>query len=139
MAHTQERLFMRHLSGCSIAFVLALLLVSTSPVGTGAGVHQFELLHPLFAHIHIVNGRVLTHEQLLSDQQPSPDPQPFAPGPAFGAGGGGTPADAGLGLGPTLPLIGLVVISALPDAWLSTDSEVPAGREEAPPDPPPLT
>ena len=54
----------RYLPAHFVVFMLALLLVSTTPMGTGAGVHQFDLVHPLFAHVHLVNGRVLTHEQI---------------------------------------------------------------------------
>jgi len=54
---------MRLLPGFSLPLVLALLLIGTTPTGTGVGLHQFDLVHPLFAHVHIVNGHVLTHDQ----------------------------------------------------------------------------
>src|SRR5579864_7654760 len=63
LAHTRQAGAMR-LPGYLIAFILGLLLATTTPVGTGAGLHQFDLLHPLFSHVHLVNGRIVTHEQL---------------------------------------------------------------------------
>src|SRR5438045_6357708 len=65
--HTASTQAMR-LPGYLIAFVLVLLLASTTPVGTGSGAHQFDLLHPLFSHVHVVDGRVVTHEQQLAEQ-----------------------------------------------------------------------
>ena len=55
---------MRPLPGFSIAFVLAVLLIGTTPIGTGVGAHQFDLVHPLFTHVHIVNGRVLSQWEM---------------------------------------------------------------------------
>src|SRR5438105_7629649 len=108
---------MRHLSTYSIGFLLAVLLISTTPVGTGIGAHQLDLLHPLFSHVHVVNGRLLTHEQLSqSDSASSPD----APlrGPAVGAGSGSAPGDGGPGLIPTLPLLQMISVPVAPHAWL---------------------
>jgi hypothetical protein len=122
------------LPGYLIGFVLAILLSSTTPVGTGGGVHRLALLHPLFGHIHIVNGRVLTHEQLA---QQSAD-APVGPGVNLGAGPGASADDGGLGVSPTLPAHSLSTVMVLPGAWLATEPLMPRGREDAPPDPPPL-
>jgi hypothetical protein len=132
---------MRHLTGYSIAFLLTILLASTTPIGTGSGVHEFDMLHPLFTHMHLVNGRLLTHEQmdqeatlaraLASEQLPTH-------GPSLGSGSAGTP-DGGLGISPTLPSLSATVMLALPVGWLNTDVRLPRGRVEAPPVPPPLT
>ena len=127
------------LTGYSLAFLLAVLLVSTTPVGTGAGVHQLDLLHPLFSHVHIhvVNGRVVAHDQLAEEgvqvQSRSPD------GPALSSGGVNVPGDSALGVSPaSVPLIGMSVAPQSAD-WLREEAQMAAGREEAPPDPPPVT
>jgi hypothetical protein len=128
---------MRELWICSIGFLLAVLLVGTTPIGTGAGTHQFDLLHPLFSHIHIVNGRVLTHEQLAAETaEASP---PAYPGPTLGSGTGTTPDVGGPGLSPTLPVPALPMVWAGPVSWRLNDLQRPRSRREAPPDPPPLT
>jgi hypothetical protein len=128
------------LPGYVTVFVLALLLVSTTPIGTGAGVHQFDLVHPLFAHVHLVNGRLLTHEQLEQvNSAPAPATRSATGGPAIGANSGMEPVDGGVGWSPTLPF---QVTSRLPGAawaWLTTEPRLPAGRVEAPPDPPPTS
>jgi hypothetical protein len=128
------------LPGYILVFVLALLLVSTTPIGTGAGVHQFDLVHPLFAHVHLVNGRLLTHEQLEQMSSAStPATTSATGGPAIGANSGMDPVDSGVGWSPTLLF---QVASRSPDApwaWLTTEPRLPAGRVEAPPDPPPTS
>jgi hypothetical protein len=132
------------LPGYVVVFVLALLLVSTTPIGTGAGVHQFDLVHPLFAHVHYVNGRLLTHEQL--DQQsalPAPSaakaqtPPPPGSGPAIGAGAGLDPVDSGVGWSPTQLFQAASLVPSSQWTWLTSEARLPAGRVEAPPDPPP--
>jgi hypothetical protein len=131
---------MRRLPGSSIAFVLAMLLFATTPVGTGAGPHQLELVHPLFSHQHIIGGRVVTHEQIAGGLTMSASSEPgTARGPAFGAGSGGAPAAGGFGLSPIPPTQSIAALLLdLGRAWLSTELSAPPGREEAPPDPPPL-
>jgi hypothetical protein len=123
------------LPGYLIAFVLTLLLASTTPIGTGAGLHQFDLLHPLFAHVHLVNGRLMTHEQMAAEMAA---PTPPAPGVAFGAGGGAGSDDGGVGISPTLPSGASFVTWTTAMGWELLDLQVPTGREEPPPDPPPL-
>jgi hypothetical protein len=127
---------MRLLPGYPIAFVLALLLICTTPVGTGAGIHQFDLVHPLFSHVHIVNGRALTHEQM---QQPTAA-STSAPStrPAFSVGSGLNLLDGGLGLSPTaVPLEPLSLVHVWPEVPMSADVRLPSGRRDSPPDPPP--
>jgi hypothetical protein len=127
---------MRHLTVSSLGFLLAVLLISTTPIGTGAGTHQFDLLHPLFAHLHVVNGRVLSHEQMAD--QTSAEPLPTQ-GPTLGGGSGISPDGGGLGLSPTLPHV-LAMVPLEPVSWtLAMNQRPPHGRVDAPPVPPPLT
>jgi hypothetical protein len=123
------------LPGYLIAFVLTLLLCSTTPVGTGAGVHQFDLLHPLFSHVHLINGRLMTHEQMAAEMEA---PAPLAPGVALGASGGAGSDDAGIGISPTLPAYAPLMVLDAAAEWNAFDVLAPAGREDGPPDPPPL-
>lgn len=125
------------LPGVLLGFVLCLLLASTTPVGTGGGAHQFDLLHPLFSHLHLVNGRLLTHEQMAQQAQRA-TAQPATPGPSFGSGSGGNAANAGLGLSPTLSSFRFVLPWQVARQKLISEL-APAGREEAPPNRPPVT
>ncbi|MBV9577419.1 MAG: hypothetical protein JO057_02390 [Chloroflexi bacterium] len=126
------------LPGYLVAFVLTLLLAGTTSVGTGAGVHQFDLLHPLFSHLHLVNGRLLTHEQMAAEAAAAASTTPPVQGVAFGANGAGA-ADGGLGTSPTVPRQAPMVIWESTWRWDAFQIEtVPIGREDAPPDPPPL-
>src|SRR5262249_11278018 len=137
-AHTGWTRAMRLLPGYLIAFVLAILLASTTPTGTGAGVHQFDLLHPLFSHVHLINGRIVTHEQMLQFADSAPAPI-AAPGTtALGAGQGAGAADGGLGVSPTVPGQTISIVWDSPTVWKWLDAVMPNGVEEAPPDPPPL-
>jgi hypothetical protein len=127
---------MRLLPGSCLAFVLALLLVGTTPMGTGAGTHQFDLIHPLFAHVHIVNGQILTHDQV--QQAGAIGATRTSPGPAFGAGSAANPGPLGLGISPIVPThaLGPLLGPILPR--LTNTLRVPASRlRESPPDPPP--
>jgi hypothetical protein len=119
------------LPGYSIAFLLAVLLVGTTPVGTGTGVHQLDLIHPLFSHVHIVDGRVVTHEDLAQGLAKRP-----TAAPSFGAGG--SAESSGMGVSPTLPVQAIAPHQMLPTSWQIEDLDLPPSLEEAPPDPPPL-
>jgi hypothetical protein len=122
------------LPGYLIAFVLTLLLASTTPVGTGAGSHQFDLLHPLFSHLHVVNGRLMTHEQMEAAMDL--DSSPRAPGVALGSGGAGSD-DGGVGISPTLPAPATFVTALSHNRSESSETVAPVGRDDPPPDPPP--
>ena len=117
-----------------IAFMLGVLLATTTPVGTGAGVHQFDLLHPLFSHVHLVNGRIMTHEQMA--QQSSA--QPVRAGVNLGADTGASTADGGPGVSPSVPSPELFAAAGLPAERVILEPAPVRGRDEAPPDPPPL-
>ena len=122
------------LPGYLIAFVLTLLLAVTTPVGTGAGVHQFDLLHPLFSHVHLVNGRILTHEQMAQQSRA----QPVRPGVNLGSDTSASTADGGPGISPTVPSADFLTAALTPFKRILLDPVRPRGREDAPPDPPPL-
>jgi hypothetical protein len=127
---------MLRLPGCLTAFVLAMLLASTTPIGTGAGLHQFDLLHPLFSHVHLVNGQILTHEQLL--QRQAARDLGYAAGPSLGSGGTNASIEAGVGPSPVVPDELFRLSAAQPTGWLMVEVRTPPGHLEAPPEPPPL-
>jgi hypothetical protein len=119
------------------SLVLTLMLATTTPAGTGAGIHQFDLLHTLFPHVHVINGYVVLHNQ-VSEAGP-PQAMPAAPrnGIALGAGSGGDAGGRTLGLSPTVPANGVRLSSAAP-AWHDTvELPAPQGCVDTPPDPPP--
>jgi len=138
LAHTACTQAMRLLPGYLIAFVLAILLASTTPTGTGAGVHQFDLLHPLFSHVHLINGRIVTHEQMDQAAFSAPTPTPSPGTTAFAANPGSATGDGGLGVSPTVPGQTVAILRFETDGWLRFESLVPNGLEEPPPVPPPL-
>ena len=77
--------------------VLATLLVLTTPVGAGQGVHQGDLLHPLLPHLHFVNGRLVLHDAGGATETR------VQTGPALGAGAFGDAAGLGTAISPTVP------------------------------------
>ena len=127
------RLRMRLLLGTFIPPLLVALLVVTTPLGTGDSVHQVDLLHPLLPHVHLINGRVVTHQA----GPDTPDVQPG--GPAIGGGAGSDMASAGLGLSPTVPALPEAVLAPQPGKRIAVELSMPTGRVEAPPDPPPTS
>ena len=124
------------MAGYLFAVLVAVLLAVTTPVGTGAGVHQFDLVHPLFAHVHMINGRAMTHEQLQAQRSARPTAN-ASRGPAFGAGSGGSAADGGVGVSPTLPAVSVSLVFGRERLAAADATRAPTGRVEAPPDPPP--
>jgi hypothetical protein len=119
---------MRSVCTALLGYVLALLLVGTSPVGTGQGAHQNQLLDALIPHVHFDGGRVI---------QPAAE-QAYGHGPALGAGAGAAASALGLALTPPLPprAVALAIVS---ERWLVSiaDDARPLEQTEAPPDPPP--
>jgi hypothetical protein len=86
--------------------------------------------------VHLVNGRVLTHEQM--EQEFATAPQSAHAGPAFGAGTGSVAGDMGLGVSPMPPIDSIVAVASLGATHIVADAPPPPGRREAPPSPPPL-
>ena len=130
----------RSLAGQIVVPLLAALLVLTTPVGTGQGVHANELLHPVLQHVHLVNGQVYSDQQLAALQAAQVrDAMTTLPpgGTALGAGNGADAGGLGIGLGPTLPLIGYVVTGGHPMRLTMLEDASPAEFLDSPLDPPP--
>jgi hypothetical protein len=124
---------MRSLSSLLLAYVLSMLLIGTSPLGTGQGAHVGQLLDALIPHVHLIGGRVVSADaatpQSVSVQER---------GPTIGAGAGTVAAGIGLALTPPLPLIGQILPVQGGAPYHATASDrLPAGWADAPPDPPP--
>jgi hypothetical protein len=122
---------LRSLAGVLLTYVVSLLLASTSPVGAGQGVHQFQLVDELLPHLHLVNG------QRVAIGAAQPDTTSTTDRPAIGAGAGASATlFAGVLLTPVA--VPLTVYRARGERLSAEDKSLPAGRAEAPPDPPPL-
>jgi hypothetical protein len=126
---------MRSVPATLFVFVLLLMLVVTTPIGTGGSLHESTLLHPLFSHTHVVDGRVVTHQQLASGlTRPTQTSGPSL-APSENAG---FAADA-LVVSPTLPLPD-ITLSLPPSAGHAVQEGVlPEGVATKPPDPPPTS
>ena len=120
---------MRSLAGVLLTCTVSLLLASSSPVGAGRGVHQFQLVDELLPHVHLVNGQRV--------EIGAAQPDTTAGSPAIGAEAG---ASATLVIGVLLtPNIVPLPLTRTPGERLAADdAPLPHGRAEAPPVPPPL-
>jgi hypothetical protein len=131
-------LLMRSLAIQLVVPLLATLLVLTTPVGTGQGVHANELLHPVLPHVHLMGGRIVSDEEVTTARAAadSVTTQPTS-GPALGAGNGADAAGVGLTLGPAPLLVDvsltMSVQGRLPVLW----SAAPTEFRDPPQDPPP--
>jgi hypothetical protein len=121
---------LRSLAGVLLIYALSGLLASTSPVGAGRGVHQFQLVDELLPHVHLVNGQRVEMGAAQPDTTSSG-------GPAFGAEAG---ASATLAIGVLLtPSTVPLMVNRLQGERLSAEEmPLPPDRAEAPPVPPPL-
>jgi hypothetical protein len=122
---------MRSLAGLLLSELLALVLMATSPTGAGQGVHRDQLLDVLFPHVHFIDGRVVAADTA------QPTIEWNFGSPALGAGAGSSAAAAGLSVVPPLPTFWLWPSIAVARRAAPANHVVPAGRLEAPPDPPP--
>ncbi len=116
------------------------MLVVTTPLGTGDSVHQDELLHPVFPHVHLIDGHIVSDYELAdaaaeaeTHLPPSRPPQRLR----LGAGSGADAAGFGLGLVPALPVMGLVLITAPGGRLAAVESRRPSEFRASPEDPPP--
>jgi len=125
---------MRALSGSFLVVVLASMLVLTTPVGTGEGVHQDNLLHPVFPHLHFVDGRSVAHDA-SPVSQPTVSRRPG--GLAIGAGSGPEAAGLGLALVPTVPMHEFSLPRWVVGRLTVSDPTLRRLFLDAPPDPPP--
>jgi hypothetical protein len=88
-----------------VTYILTAMLVMTTPVGTGEGVHEDQILHPILPHVHTLNGQIISHDQADAiAATASRPPLPSSPtGTALGAGTGADAAGLGIALQPTVP------------------------------------
>ena len=131
---------MRSLACQLLVPLLASMLMLTTPVGTGQGVHQQQLLHPLFGHAHVIDGRLVSDMQMAAVRaaatRAAANSEPTR-GPALGAGDGADAGAAGLALGPTLPA-GAVGLMPVAEGRLRVpDILAPVEFWQQPEDPPP--
>lgn len=127
---------MRTVPATLVAFVLLLMLSVTTPTGTGDGVHESVLLHPLFSHTHLIGERLLTHDQMATTTSATTTPDPTK-GPAIGAEAGAAAAVGGLATSPTVPLQDLRLTMTATHTYPVPRFVQPRGLVIAPPDPPP--
>jgi hypothetical protein len=131
--------FSRFLPLSLLVPVLAAMLALTTPVGTGGQEHEYELLHPVFPHAHLVDGRIVADKQLVTDRATRMMDVAFSspqPRPALGAGDGADTDGIGLGLVPTLPLVD-VVLPAVAEQGLPGSASMPPDEFRDPPEEPP--
>src|SRR5439155_25229598 len=103
MFERTDRTFVRSVPATLVAFLLLLLLAVTTPTGTGDGIHDSVLLHPLFSHSHLVGGRIVSHEQMADVSSTPAALNTKGPGLGAVAGASATSADA-LAISPTVPV-----------------------------------
>jgi hypothetical protein len=116
-----------------LAFLLLLMLSVTTPTGTGDGAHSAVLLHPLFTHTHLIDGRIVFHQPTETAPGASTSPQD---GPAVGAEAGAAAA-AGVAISPNVPHQDLHLQITNVMRWPTFESMPPRGLILPPPDPPP--
>ena len=125
---------MRSLLTALLGYVLALLLMGTSPVGTGQGAHQNQLLDALVPHVHLPSAGPVANQPTASPVAP----EAYGHAPAFGAGAGAATSALGLALVPALPTRALALTTLSERRVLAiSDDALPPQQTEAPPDPPP--
>jgi len=116
------------------------LMVLTTPIGTGDGVHQSEIVHPLLPHVHTINGQIVSDQQLALDRvteaATAATSKPIG-GAALGAASGADAAGLGLALGPTLPAIEPVHARSAESRLAALDSTQPSEFRAELQDPPP--
>jgi hypothetical protein len=126
---------MRSVPATLFVFLLLLMLVVTTPMGTGDSVHGSTLLHPLFSHTHLIDGRLVTHQQLASGM-PSPT---TTSGPAVSSSANAAVAADVLAISPTLPLPDVLLSLPPSTGYTLLEGVLPEGLNTRPPHPPPTS
>jgi hypothetical protein len=128
---------MRALVSPLLVPLLVALLAMTTPVGSGDAVHQNQLLDPVLPHVHILDGKVVTDQQLAAARVAA-DAEAAAPrGISLGAGTGAEAAGLGIALGQILPTFALPRAIS-PELRLSRTGTIPPMEfRDEPLDPPP--
>jgi hypothetical protein len=127
---------MRSLSGILLVYAMSLLLAGTTPVGTGHGAHQNQLLDALIPHVHFIDGQLIEPGArapiTLAEDRPG--------SPALGGGAGASAASTGISLLRPPPAVRMLLppITEL-RKLIAAEPAAPTGRTEAPPDPPPTS
>lgn len=124
---------MRSLASVTVLYVLAILLVGTSPIGAGQGRHRDQLVDLLLPHSHFPD---LSN---VAGRRPPPLTADAPSGPAFGAGAGAEAAALGLALTPPLPAFGELLVVGGETSIDTADPAPPRALLEPPPDPPPTS
>ena len=93
---------MRDLAGAFTVWLLAFMLVGTTPVGTNDAAHRDQLLHLVLAHVHTLDGQVMVDAAA-----------PNGPGVRLGAGSGADAA-AAAALQPDSSLVGSCLAAERP-------------------------
>jgi hypothetical protein len=138
MFEATDRIYVRSVPATLVAFLLLLLLAVTTPTGTGDGIHDSVLLHPLFSHSHLIDGRIVSHEQ-LADVASEPSASPTN-GPAVGAGAGALATGSNaVAISPTLPIAEPLFALPASSAYAAITKTMPNSVSFAPPDPPPTS
>lgn len=133
-------MFVRALGGPLVGMLLATLLMLTTPVGAGQGLHANMLLDPVIPHVHLLDGRVVTDAQLkaaFSAAARDKLRQHPTPGPALGSGGAADASSLGIALVPTVPEKAVVLTVGQFGRVNTGDAARPEEFREAPQDPPP--
>ncbi|HET6317364.1 MAG TPA: hypothetical protein VFG86_12965 [Chloroflexota bacterium] len=133
-----DRIYVRSVPATLVAFLLLLLLAVTTPTGTGDGIHDSVLLHPLFSHSHLIDGRIVSHEQ-MADVGSEPTASPTN-GPALGAGAGASAtAPMAVAISPTLPIAEPLFALPASTGHAAITTTMPNSVSFAPPHPPPTS
>ena len=98
---------MRSVLGTLLVFIISGLLVVTTPIGTGEGDHQDVILHPVLPHLHMIDGRIVSHAEAdAAAATARMSPAPRSTGPVVGAGSGAEATGLGVAIYPNVPADG---------------------------------
>jgi hypothetical protein len=118
----RDSIIVRPLIATTLVYLLAVLLASTSPAGTGRGAHHDQLLDLLIPHSHPFSTSVDYHA---------------VDGPVLGAESGASLAPLGVPVTPVQPYLATPVLRGIDYRWVADPLLRPSSRTETPPDPPP--